>query len=140
MARSRKLLLSEDLRKALGICLRNLRQSKRPGLSATKVAKELGVSAASLCDYENGKAEPSLAFIHIVAREFKVHPNVILGIVHIKEFDFAGILDGEAAGTFRLQDFLPLDTISTLRDELESLGYKRVCASDIDDDSATGVG
>ena len=58
----------------------------------------------------------------------------------MKEFDFAGILDGEAAGTFRLQDFLPLDALSTLRDELESLGYKRVCASDIDDDSATGVG
>ena len=126
MARSAKLLLSPELRKVLGTCLRNLRKSKKPRVSATKVAKDLGVSAATLCDYENGKAEPSIGFIHIAAREFKVHPNVILGIVHMKEFDFTGILDGEAAGLFRLQDFLEPEVLAHVRDDLERLGYKRV--------------
>ena len=124
MARSTRLLLGPELRQALGTCLRNLRRSKRPHVSANQVAKELGVSAATLSDYENGKAEPGIGFIHIAARAFKVHPNVILGIVHMKEFDFTGIVPGELAGTFRLQDFLPPEVLSTVRDELESLGYR----------------
>ena len=126
MARKKSLLLSDDLRRALGLCLRNLRESKRPGLSAAKVAKELGVSAATLSDYENGNAEPGLGFIHIVAREFKVHPNVILGVAHMKEFDFSGALDAEAAGLLRIQDILSPEFIESVRDDLERLGYKRI--------------
>ena len=126
MARTKNLFLSDDLRKALGVCLRNLRKSKKPNLSMSKVATELGVSAATLCDYENGKREPGLGFIHIVAREFKVHPNVILGVVHMKEFDFAGAIDAEAVGLIRLQDLLDPDDVANVRTALECLGYKRV--------------
>ena len=125
MSRKKSLLLSDDLRKALGRCLRNLRESKRPGISGAKVAKELGVSPATLCDYENGNAEPGLGFIHIVAREFKVHPNVILGVTHMKEFDFSGALDAEVAGVLRVQDILSPEVIANGRAELERLGYER---------------
>ncbi len=128
MARPVRLLLREDLRKALGACLKNLRESKRPGSSAAKVARELGVSPPTLSAYENGKSEPSIAFIHLFARAFKVHPNVILGVVHMKEFDFTGMLDGEATGAWRLQDFLAPEILANLRDELERLGYKRIGA------------
>ena len=126
MARKKSLLLNGDLRRALGLCLRNLRESKRPGVSATKVAKELGVSTVTLCDIENGKREPALGFIYIVARAYKVHPNVILGVAHMKEFDFSGALDGEGAGVVRLQDILAPDFIESVRVDLERLGYKRV--------------
>ena len=44
----------------------------------------------------------------------------------MKEFDFAGALDGEAAGAIRLQDILAPDVIASAREHLERLGYKRV--------------
>ena len=126
MPRPKKLLLSADLRVALGVCLRNLREIKKPELSAAKVAKELGVSPATLCEIEKGRSEPSLALIHIAAKFFTVHPNVILGVAHMKEFDFDSPLDAEAIGLIRLQDVLPPDVIVTLRDQLQRLGYQQI--------------
>lgn len=125
MARKKSLLLSDDLRKTLGTCLRNLRQIKSPKVSGKQVARELGVSAATLCDIENGKSEPSLAFIHTFAHRFKVHPNVILGVVHMKEFDFSGSVEAEVAGVIRLEDVLGPECAGELQIDLEKLGYRR---------------
>ncbi|MCH8801051.1 MAG: helix-turn-helix transcriptional regulator [Chloroflexi bacterium] len=124
MARKKAFLLSRDLRLTLGVCLQNLRECKRPGESRAKVARELEVSSTTLCDIENGKSEPSLAFIHIIARAYKVHPNVILGVVHMKEFDFDTPLDAEAVGLIRLHDILSPESVDDLRKDLQQLGYK----------------
>ena len=129
MARAERLLLDEPTRQRVGHCLRVLRN--RAELSQVDAAGRFGIAAGSLCDIEQGRREPSLRLIHLAAVEYKVHPNVILGVVFRQEFYFpeldpGGYLFYEAGGSVRAQDILSPDERQKIRQVLEDLGYTRL--------------
>ena len=105
--------------------MRSLRESPPPGRSQKEAAKALGVAAPTLSQIENGKAEPGLEFIHRAARLYEVHPNVILGVIYMREFEFDEVLAAEAAGILRVEHVLKAGDRESARRRLRGLGYGR---------------
>jgi transcriptional regulator with XRE-family HTH domain len=124
MAKSKELMLSEEYRRILGRCLRELREYAFGKKTQEQVAKDdLGVSQSTLCEYETGRREPSLGFIHRAARAYGVHPNVILGVIHMREFPIEATLDGEAASVFDISQAMKPEQLKEVRDLMQRLGY-----------------
>jgi len=97
-----------------------------PEFTQAQVARDLGISAATLSSIETGKAEPSLGLIHLAARLYQVHPNVILGVVYMREFELEGNLFAEAAGVIRVEDVLSPEDRRRARERLQRLGYESI--------------
>ena len=49
-------------------------------LSKRKLAKEVGVSAASISDWTNGKIQPAAESIYVIAQYFNVSSDYLLGL------------------------------------------------------------
>ena len=49
-------------------------------LSKRKLAKEVGVSAASISDWTNGKIQPTAESIYVIAQYFNVSSDYLLGL------------------------------------------------------------
>ena len=116
---------------ALALCFRELRLAVRPPLKQKDAAAELGILASSLCQVENGNQEPSLQLIRKAAQLYKVHPNVILGVIYMqefymKEFDPEGYLMAEAAGAVRIGDALTPEERRIARNKLNQIGYDKI--------------
>ena len=126
MPRPTRLLLEPRLRVALGACLKALREWIEPKLTQRAAAAQLGVSPATLSQIEKGNAEPSLGLIHHAARLYQVHPNVILGVVYMQEFELEHNLIAEAAGVVRVEDVLRVGDRVRARELLERLGYEPI--------------
>lgn len=85
--------------KAFATRLRDLREEA--GLSMMELAREIGVSDAAVCKWENGLAEPKLSYIIRLAEYFDCSTDYLIG----KDGDFpiakpmrAGVRITDAAG------------------------------------------
>ncbi len=50
------------------------------GISKRALAKKLGVSAMSICDWSNGNVQPTAENIYIIAMYFGVSSDYLLGL------------------------------------------------------------
>lgn len=131
MPKKPDLLLDRATAVALAACLRQLRITADPPLTQKAAAGVLGISPTTLCQVEKGNQEPSLQLIRTAAKLYKVHPNVILGVIYMQEFcmeelDPEGYLMAEASGAIRVGDVLTPEQRLYARERLHSLGYKRI--------------
>lgn len=53
---------------------------KENGLSKRSLAKLIGISAASVADWSNGKVQPTAENIYLTAKFFKVSSDYLLGL------------------------------------------------------------
>lgn len=53
---------------------------KENNLSKRAFAKKVGISASSVCDWTNGKIQPTAENIYIIALYFKVSADYLLGL------------------------------------------------------------
>ncbi|MDE6356177.1 MAG: helix-turn-helix domain-containing protein [Clostridia bacterium] len=53
---------------------------KETGLSKRNLAKLIGISAASVADWSNGKVQPTAENIYLTAKFFKVSSDYLLGL------------------------------------------------------------
>jgi len=110
---------------------------KEKGISQRSAAKELGISQALLCHYENGIREPGLAFVVKACDYYGVSADFLLGRTMSR--DGTTIVDAEMlhdAGTDRdnilkgsvvaiLSRKLLVNSLSVLFDLLGKMGNKR---------------
>ena len=61
-----------------GSRLKELRQEK--GFSMKKLSQELGISAAAICQWENGTTDISGHNLVVLAKYFKVSTDYLLGL------------------------------------------------------------
>ena len=54
---------------------------KEKELSKRSFAKQIGVSAASVADWSNGKVQPTAENIYIIAKFFEVSSDYLLGLI-----------------------------------------------------------
>lgn len=59
--------------------LKELREEK--GLSIQKLSKEVGIGAASLCRWENSRADVKGSQLIILAKYFEVSTDYLLGLI-----------------------------------------------------------
>lgn len=58
--------------------LRELREEK--GLTQTELAKEMNFSRSTITKWENGRKEPGLQNIRIIAKYFNVSADYLIGL------------------------------------------------------------
>ncbi len=50
------------------------------GLTQAALAKLIGVSPSRICDYLNGKSEPTMKIGREISRKLNINPAIVLGI------------------------------------------------------------
>ncbi len=73
----------------LGENIRNQRQIRR--ISQVELARALGVSKQSVCNWENNNIMPSIDMLLKITRYFGVSTDLLLGVTHEESIDTKGL-------------------------------------------------
>ena len=58
---------------------------KREGLTQEELAARLGVRKSTICNYENGYSQPTIATLQLLAEFFHISLDVLMGKIQVRE-------------------------------------------------------